>query len=149
MSYSEYTDMFIRAQKKKSNYLMCIFDIKNSKQGYNPENMEMLIINLMFDVMKKHPKALVKNTSHPMFQGTFRFRLGDLFGFVVDPRYISEEEILEIFRNNKIKMRIREQFHYNFGYFETYDWVQGNKLYYFGYCIQELDERSKLKKELI
>lgn len=70
---------------------------------------------------------------------------GDLFGFTIQRGTLTPGQIDLIFEREKRKLNITHDFHKANGYYETDDYEKGNKLYFRGYCIQQLEEISKNK----
>ncbi len=142
MSYFEYKDMFDNCQDS-GRYHMFIIDIAGSKKLNDEELIECLelIKEKMENItsfLKSEYNILHINDSN-MYMGKYYFQHGDLFGFVVDRGYkkIVEDLINQEFKNFKYDI------HYNNGFYNTDNWVEGNKEYYFGYCIQQLEKDSK------
>ena len=73
--------------------------------------------------------------------------LGDLYGFTIERDSMSAEQIDVIFEEIKSKLRIEQKFHKANGFYETDKYEEGGKLYYRGYCIQQLEVISKEKEE--
>ena len=68
---------------------------------------------------------------------------GDLYGFTIERGALTEEQIDQIFEQEKKKLNIAQKFHKANGYYETDEYEKGNELYFRGYCIQQLEEMSK------
>lgn len=146
MSYFEYTDMFDACQDS-GKYHMFIVDIKNSKDLDIRDSLGLrtAIMNKIVDVVctLKRDDMLHVNT-HPLYNRDGYFIFGDLFGFVVKSG--CEQRTRKIMQSKFTTLA--SQLHFADGKYETDDWAQGAKEYYFGYCIQELEKRAKKKKEL-
>jgi hypothetical protein len=149
MAWEEYNDLFYSAQDK-GKYHLFIFDIKNSRNGYSPLEIQMLR-NAIFSRLKLLENELGIEILHIPFEegrGNRDGILGDVFSIVIYRDTISNDEIYKIFIEEKNKLNITHEFHYDDGYYETDDWTLGNELYYREYGISFLEDRSK-KKEII
>ena len=73
---------------------------------------------------------------------------GDLYGFTIERGTLTEEQIDQIFEQEKKKLNIAQKFHKTNGYYETDEYEKGNELYFRGYCIQQLEEMSKQEKDI-
>ena len=67
----------------------------------------------------------------------------DLYGFTIERGMLTEDQIDQIFEQEKKKLNITQKFHKANGYYETDEYEKGNELYFRGYCIQQLEEMSK------
>ncbi|MFR0822696.1 MAG: hypothetical protein ACLU84_05135 [Clostridia bacterium] len=76
------------------------------------------------------------------------FLVGDLVGFTIQRRALTEERVDAIWEECKKTFSIPYTFHKANGFYETDDWNLADKLYFRGYCIQELEKRSKQKEKL-
>lgn len=142
MSYTEYKDMFERFQVI-GKYHMFILDIAGSRKLDKDELIDCRLqiaekLTNIIDFLDKEYGIIHKNDSELYMNNNF-FQHGDLFGFVTLRGYkkIVEELINQEFKDFKYDL------HYNNGNYETDNWVEGNKKYYFGYCIQQLEKDSK------
>ena len=150
MAWEEYNDLFYSAQDK-GKYHLFIFDIKNSRNGYNPLEIRMLR-NAIFSRLKLIENNLGVDILHIPFKEGRGYRdgiLGDVFSIVIYRGTISNDEIYRIFTEEKEKLNIIYEFHYDDGYYETDDWILGNELYYREYGIAFLENRSKKKETTI
>lgn len=150
MAWEEYNDLFYSAQDK-GKYHLFIFDIKNSRNGYNPLELRMLR-NSIFSRLKSIENKLGVDILHIPFEEGRGYRdgiLGDVFSIVVHRGTISNNEIYRIFTEEKEKLNIIYEFHYDDGYYETDDWILGNELYYREYGIAFLEDRSKKKESTL
>ena len=142
MSYFEYKDMFYNCQNS-GKYHMFIVDIAGSKK------LDTKQLNECFDLIKEKMESItlfLKNeynilhvNDSNMYMGKTYFQHGDLFGFVVNRGY---KKIVEDLINQEFK-DFKYDIHYNCGFYDTDNWVEGGEKYYFGYCIQQLEENSK------
>jgi len=141
MSWFEYSDMFDNAQIK-GKYKCFVFDMKNSKHGYDIQ--QVLNFVELFKT-KINPKVIHKL---PKKDNPFLI-LGDLIVLVINKNEISDNYIYESFKTSKNKIGLNKEYHYFSGYYETDNWEEGSELYYLGYCIQELEHRAKQRKDLL
>lgn len=151
MSWFEYSDMFDIAQIKKSNKIMIIIDVKNSRT--NPKYIveRNNIFELMNDLTEKYPYELLKENEILYKTGYNYFCLGDLFGINIKSNDLkaAQKAFISLFKELKIEYGITLDFHFNIAYYETDDYGLGDRLYYSGYCVQELEHRSKLTNILL
>lgn len=73
---------------------------------------------------------------------------GDMFGFTILRGTMTEKEIDGIFEEEKESLKIIQQFHKANGFYETDKYEEGNKLYFRGYCMQQLEKDSKRESEI-
>ena len=73
---------------------------------------------------------------------------GDLYEFTIERGTLTAEQIDQIFEQEKKKLNITQEFHKANGYYETDEYDKGDKLYFRGYCIQQLEKMSKKEKEI-
>ena len=66
------------------------------------------------------------------------FIVGDFVGLTTYRDSISNEEVLNIFKEEKEKLNLDVEFHVADGYYETNDYSEGNTKYFRGYCIDLL-----------
>lgn len=142
MSYTEYKDMFERCQVI-GRYHMFILDIAGSRKLKKEELIDcrdqiMDKLTHIIDFLDKEYNIIHKGDSNLYGENNF-FQHGDLFGFVTIRGY---KKIVEELINQEFK-DFSYDLHYNNGNYETDNWVEGDKKYYFGYCIQELEKNSK------
>lgn len=151
MSYTEYKDLYEKAQEKKSDKIAIIIDVMNSK--YNPTYYEerMNIIKMMEEITNGGYFEIITDNKL-LFTNYKKFViLGDLFGITIkanDSMNNIMEKYLSIIKTMKEKYSIHVNFHYNSCYYETDDWAEGNEKYYSGYAIQQL-EADKNKENII
>lgn len=157
MSWDEYNDMWDNAQEK-GQYHLYVFDIKGSKKsGYFRPQGEMLLYKVYFTIMdlEKERNITILHRNDKFNKGDRGdllepfFFSGDLLGFTTLRDTISPEEVYSIFRKCKENLNIKLQFHYDNGYYETDDWGEALNLYFRGYCMQYLENRSKFNEDLI
>lgn len=136
MSWFEYSDMFDKAQEK-GQYCCYIFDMKDSKKGYD--------IYKFYDLLRCFKEKLDKNIIHTnkLYAEIPCIVSGDIIMLLTKRGNIEDENVCKAFKKAKEESDIDKDFHYLSGYYETDDWEKGNFKYYLGYCIQELEHRSK------
>lgn len=161
MSYYEYKDLFSIAQNK-GKYHMFIFDIKNSKsygkEIYNIEKTSRILIKNIYNrleeiesrekkvILHRHPDFVDMESKTKLGYMCEPFNiLGDLYGFTTIRDSISNEEIYKIYSEEKEKLNIYWDFNIIDGYYETDSYANGNKKYFRGYCMEQLEELSKTK----
>lgn len=150
MAWEEYNDLFYLAQDK-GKYHLFIFDIKNSKNGYDPAKIQMLRDSILDRLNKLEVELGIKilHVPYEKARGYRDGRLGDLFSIVIYRGTIKREDIYKIFTDEKYKLNIIYEFHYDDCFYETDDWVLGNTLYYREYGIAFLENRSKKKDDIL
>ncbi|NLC47967.1 MAG: hypothetical protein GX758_01225 [Tenericutes bacterium] len=153
MSYDEYYDMYKKAQLT-GKYHLFIFDIVNSRlYKQEIEYIEETSMLLFLDVYKRiknleEEKNItilhnIKNKDEPFANEPFKF--GDLYGFTIIRGSVSSSEIYNIVEEEKERYNIYWAFHQKDGFYETDNYSEGNKKYYRGYCIAQLETLSKEK----
>lgn len=150
MSWYEYNDMFENAQIC-GKYRVFIFDVKSSRvNGYDSKKILMLISSIC-DRIKLVEKELNKKILYMPKKNFLHYAriLGDMFSLTVYNNSISSDEIYNMFKEEKENLKIESEFHFDDGAYETDNWALGKELYLSDYCIQFLDDRSKMKKEII
>ena len=73
------------------------------------------------------------------------YLVGDLYGFTILKGTLNQGQVDYIFEKEKEKLGIKRDFHKANGYYETDNYEEADKLYFRGYCIQQLEELSKKK----
>lgn len=145
MSYTEYSDMFDAVQHRGSNKIVLMVDVVHSKT--NPKYVEERprIFEMFDDITENIGYKLLTNNKRLFLNEKKYFVLGDCFCIMVEGSNIKEVEknFKDLFRYYKLKYEISLDFHINSGYYETDDYGLGGILYYSGYCVQELENRSK------
>lgn len=175
MSYAEYKNMFEKCQNT-APYHLFIYDVLKGRQIANQVRQSNLIHllfavyeeleklekiknmtilhkteNLYYAKLKKNEKGY--NIEYPKEKITRADLLepflisGDLIGFTIKRNSLSAEQIDYIFEQKKKEIGINYSFHKANGFYETDKWEEGNKKYFRGYCIQQLEEKSKLNKK--
>ena len=140
MAYTEYFDLYEKAQKKGHGMLLCLVDVKNSRTDNNYPLLRMKYIEAInkiaekmncIDISKRTNLAIGKNI----------FVLGDAVGFVVETERKKDvdKDIIRLLKELDINLT----FHYDSSFFDTFDYVKGNEKYYFGYAIQQTESNAK------
>ena len=145
MSYTEYKDMFEHAQSR-GKYQMFIVDIKDSKK-ISAERMQKINLDMcdrferICDRIENELQVLHINDMS-IYNNHRYFKLGDLWGICTEAGF-----------NKSVEKIIKEElagcgveYHFETGFYDTDDWAMGGKEYYFGYCIQELENKHKVKE---
>jgi len=183
MSYSEYKDLFDKAQEKGS-YHMFIYDVVNSKNTLAKKDRSD-ILKLLFTVysrlerIEEIEQRSILHKSSQLIRGKLKKKIengieyyeydhlsgkdletgkayneepfnmiGDLYGFTIERNSLTAEQVDAIFEEEKVKLNIQQEFHKANGFYETDKYEEGDKLYFRGYCMQQLEEMSKQGKEL-
>lgn len=151
MSWNEYNDLYKIAQTT-GKYHLFVFDIQNSRIGYDPLQLRK-IREAMFSKLKELEVTLNKKILHLPYEkerGGYREgRLGDMFSIVIYRESLSKEEVYKIFSEDKEKLNIPYNFHFDDCFYETDNWILGDQLYYREYGIQFLEDRARTKKDTI
>lgn len=164
MSTSEYNDLFLKSQNT-GKYHVFTFDIKNSRtlenRGIIQENLIKMILNIYKRLKEKEQN---ENKKILVFEKDFvnigektpgfglkqePFILGDVVGLTTYRDSISNEEVLEIFLQEKDKLNLNVDFNIADGYYETNIYEEGNIKYFRGYCIDLLTNLHKEKNREI
>ncbi|MDD2180996.1 MAG: hypothetical protein PHW32_01365 [Bacilli bacterium] len=74
---------------------------------------------------------------------------GDCIGFTVNRGTISDELVDRLFEETKKELNINYQFHKSLGYYETDNWIEGDKKYYRGYAINLLSTLHKMENKVL
>ncbi len=146
ISWDEYNDLFYLAQEK-GKYHLFIFDIKESRNGYDNNKIQKLkssIIKRIQDI-ESNLKINILHLPEEKVRGERKGILGDLFSIIIMKDTIEAKDIYRIFSEEKSILNIPYEFHYDDAYYETDDWILGNTMYYREYCILFLEIRSKSK----
>lgn len=146
ISWDEYNDLFCLAQEK-GKYHLFIFDIKGSRNGYDNKKILELRSSIFNRIKSIEEKLKVKILHLPVEnkRGDRTGIIGDLFSIIIIRDTMESEQIYRIFKEEKSKLNIPYEFHYDDAFYETDDWILGNTMYYREYCISFLENRSKKK----
>ena len=142
MSWDEYSDMFDKAQEI-GQYRCHVFDMKDSRKGYDNKKFWYLLELFGNKIDKKHIHTSKQFPKVPFITA------GDIIVLITKRGSISDEEVYKCFKEAKEESKLGKDFRYLSGYYETDEWVKGNVEYHGGYCIPELEHRSKKRKELL
>ena len=166
MSYSEYIDMFMEAQKQDCPYRAFTFDIVNSRNQVmyfkeNKKHYEFLYyvycllereeelmgkqILLKDDIYNKPIQGVANNYSHHHNPTT----LGDMATYFVYNGSITTERMLELFAEGLRKFDINYAFHFKTGVYQTNNYVEGGTKLFKGYMPQILENMSKKEDFII
>ena len=72
---------------------------------------------------------------------------GDLMGFTIKRGTLNSKQVDYIFEQKKKELGINYSFHKANGFYETDKWEEGAEKYFRGYCIQQLEENSKIEEK--
>lgn len=164
MSTLEYNDLFLKCQDT-GLYHVFTFDIKDSKNLENREEIQFKIIELIKNIYKRiQVQEQQENKRILVFENDFvnlgektngfgfkqePFILGDVVGLTTYRDSIQTEEVLKIFEEEKNKLNLNIDFHIADGYYETNDYTEGREKYFRGYCIDLLSNLHKEKNKNI
>lgn len=172
MSYEEYNDLFLKAQKNKNaKYIAFVFDIKSSKLMDNLTRLNAQLktfdtIDLMIEKLnkleeKENRKILIDETPVQKIDNilnlknnTFSFLnnpcviSGDSFAFYCYNNSIEIEQFKEIFLKAAKICKNTTKYHFSYGNFETLNYNESNEKYYIGYIVDKLS-KEKSKEENI
>jgi len=153
MSTLEYNDLFLKCQDT-GLYHVFSFDIKDSKSLKNRYEVQEKLIKMILNIYKRiKEKEQQENKRILVFEKDFvhigeqtkgfglkqePFIVGDFVGLTIYRDSISNEEVLNIFKEEKEKLNLDVEFHIADGYYETNDYSEGNTKYFRGYCIDLL-----------
>ncbi len=170
MSYDEYLDLFILAQKNTdAMYYVVSFDTVNSKL-LSKDKREALKNNIFSIVKYVYEKLLQKekelnrqvvihderfytpwsnealvSLNHNYLDPSI---FGDNFAFTIFRDTVSKDEIVEWVNECKRKLNMEEEFHIADGYYETNNYGEGGSKLYRGYCLQILERFHKPELQL-
>jgi len=150
MSWNEYNDLFYEAQKS-GEYHLFIFDLKGSRKGYN----YLDILELRKSIYSRLKELEIKQNIKIIHTPVEKARedrigiLGDLFSIIIIRDTLQANDIYQIFMEEKQRLNILHEFHYDNAFYETDDWILGRQKYYREYCILFLDNRSKHKNDTL
>ena len=169
MSYTEYKDLFEKAQKNpNAKYKCVIFDLVGSKQMSASERYEAQVKsidtfndllkqlkNLQFFVEEKllvneGPVCLVKNIADPKdnlkpFLSNPAILRGDCFVFYLQNNTVEMDDIKKMFKYSAEKFNNTFAYHICSGQFETLDVNERNEKYWIGYVSEQLENQKQEK----
>lgn len=169
MSTVEYDDLFLNCQDT-GLYHVFGFDIKDSKSLENRYEVQEKLIKMILNIYKRiEEKEIQENKRILVFESDFvrlgektngfglkqePFILGDFVGLTTYRDSISNEEVLNMFKEEKEKLNLNVEFHIADGYYETNNYEEGNTKYFRGYCIDTLmklhkKQSAKIRKKIM
>lgn len=157
MSWYDYNDMFDKAQRE-GKYHLFVFDLKGSrKAGHYQPYISLLLYGSYFAIKNLEKERNIKILhTNPIFNKGDRgdllepfFFSGDLFGFTIIRGTLTEGEVYNLFKIVKDELNIKYEFHYDNGFYETDNYIEGNNKYFRGYCMQYLEHRAKNRKDVL
>lgn len=167
MSYDEYRDLFLKAQKNDlAPYKMFVLDIKGCRflgsEGLVAQRKTMETINLMVQKILQIEKIngyeiLVKDNGFIFKESLFQspdtsvdallnnpvILLGDAFHFSTYKDSITDDEFINLFQYAAKKLDNKYTYHFFSGNFETINYKESLEKYYIGYCAAELSENKR------
>ena len=163
MSSFEYNDMLLRCQKS-GIYHVFTFDIVDSRKMdidrwkiVQSKFRELVILNYkMIEYIEKKRGILIlarPNGENKNYEIGFTHVdkepviIGDLSYFTIYRDTLTNREVYDIFECCMHILDIDFKFHYADGYYETNDWVMGDKEYFRGYCIDVLSNLHKSRNK--
>ena len=177
MSYSEYKSLFDRCQEY-APYHLFVYDMINSRKVSDMRKRESDIARLIFAVYEEienverqtnkrilHRSKDLKYCKLKNKDGMFSIQypenlerwdlsepfalVGDLIGFTIERGTLNPLQVDYIFEQKKKELGLEEySFHKANGFYETDKWEEGDKKYFRGYCIQQLEKNSKIKEKV-
>ena len=175
MSYYEYKSLFDRCQKD-APYHLFVYDMVNSRQVKDMNKRQSDVARLLFAVYEEI-KKLEKQTNKIILHrskdlqycklkkedGKYKIQrpeniergdllepfviLGDLIGFTIERGTLNPLQVDYIFEQKKKELGLNYSFHKANGFYETDKWEEADQKYFRGYCIQQLEEISKLNNK--
>ena len=152
MSSFEYIDQILNAQEN-APYLLLTWDVVDSKKISN-RNLVNIKIKQIIDALINAIKIIEENSNQIIL-----VRESDDFDNLDDYKYpllffdsfaikiyrdtLEETEIINIFNNIIEELNIDFKFHYASAYYETENWIEGDKLAYWGYVFDILTNLHK------
>ena len=160
MSYSEYFDMYRKAQGKECPYRAFMLDIIGSKtnEHYTKENtvfhefVDEIYRLLEQEEIATNSQILLKDANNKSRIGGRMgingnvynpITLGDMATYFVYNRSISVDRFIELCVFAMKKYDLPYSFHFNTGVYETNDYGEGGTRLYKGYLPQILENLSK------
>lgn len=166
MSFEEYDDLYLLAQNNSNaKYHMFSYDICGSREMKDLKTAEVLMRKLAYNMIKDilliekslNRKILVQEKGYVTiinnFQTVYSLKgfarkeqplfLGDAFAITIYNGSLSEEQVNNIFENNKQKLNINYNFHKANCLYETDSYEEGNTKYFRSYAFQKLTTMHK------
>lgn len=176
MSTFEYNDLYLKCQDT-GIYHMFVFDMIGSKKmspQYRLESQYKMIelMNKIYETLevletKLNKKILVFDRDFVTYKSNLPYKgfgfkqepflFGDTFGFTIYRDSLDEKLIYDIYFKIKKELNIEFDFHLSNGYYETNNYLEGQKKYFRGYCMDLLStfhkkdtqlELTKLKRKI-
>lgn len=176
MSYDEYKSLFDKCQKE-APYHLFVYDMINSRQVKDMHKRQSDMARLIFAVygeienIEKQTQKIILHRSKDLkycklknkdgiyevqYPGNIKradllepFVLsGDLMGFTIERGTLSPLQVDYIFEQKKKELGLNYSFHKANGFYETDKWEEADKKYFRGYCIQQLEQNSKLNDKV-
>lgn len=175
MSYKEYKDLFEKCQSY-APYHLFIYDVVKGREIVSEDrqnNLRKLISEVYGELERlekvKNIKILHKiedlyYTKLKRDQEGYKLEYseerlpredllepfliaGDLIGFTINRGTLNSKQVDYIFEQKKKELVINYSFHKANGFYETDKWEEGAEKYFRGYCIQQLEENSKIQEK--
>lgn len=171
MSYFEYDDLYLKAQKRNAKFIAFVFDIKNSKSmDKNTRYIAQIKTIETIDLMIKKTNELENNTNKKilinespvqkldniinMKDKTYMYLnnpcilFGDSFCFYCYNNSISVNDFKILFKKCCEKCKNNTKYHFNYGKFETLKYEEANEKYYIGYIVEKLS-KEKIEENIL
>lgn len=177
MSYTEYKDIFEKCQSY-APYHLFIYDVVKGREVAS-ENRQSNLRHLLFAVyeelekLEKTNNITILHKSEDLYYTKIKkdkegyiieypkekfpredllepfLVAGDLMGFTIKRDSLNAQQVDYIFEQKKKELGINYSFHKANGFYETDKWEEAEEKCFRGYCIQQLEENSKLDKKRI
>ena len=168
MSYEEYNDLFVKAQKNKDAPFVCFsLDLVNSRNLSNKQafKQQQAMIQTMKDIVEyikmyeiktntkillndknvKINKNVIGGSKDVTYYNNPCILSGDFYAFYVYNNTISQNDFINLFLHFAKANNINYDYHFQSAKFETTDYICGNEKYYLGYCVGYLQHNKKGK----
>ena len=164
MSYYEYNDLYIKAQKNKNAPYVCFsFDLVKSRQIGDDKFFEQqkLMIKTMKDIVefiqifehKKHIRILLNDNNVKINKTIIGSRnkdcyanpniiCGDFYAFYFYNNTITKNDFINLFLHYARKNNLNFDYHFQSAKFETTSYENGNTEYFLGYCVSYLQNHK-------
>lgn len=169
MSYTEYKDLFEKAQKNpNAKYKCVVFDLVGSKKmsekerylaqvksihTFNDLAKQLRLLQFIIEeklLVNEEPVSLVKNITEPKnnlmpFLSNPAILNGDCFVFYLQNNTIGMDDIKKMFMYAAEKCNNEYAYNISSGQFETLDVNERNEKYWIGYVAQQLESQKHEK----
>lgn len=167
MSYEEYNDLFVKAQKNKKAPFVCFsLDLVNSKSLSDKQALKQQqdMIQTMKDMveyiklceLKTNTKILLNNQNVKInknivggnsvaYYNNPCILSGDFYAFYVYNNTILQKDFINLFLHFAKANNISYDYHFQSAKFETTEYRCGNQKYYLGYCVGYLQHNKNGK----